>query len=87
MRAGGRVDGRGWGPGDRPNGMNPILISSRQPLPAGMHTFGLRWRFPDGQLGASLYLCTAWLSQQPPWGFAGAIAVLQMGEEPTKPMA
>jgi len=71
-------DSWGWGPGDRPTGMNPILTHSRQLLAAGMHTFGLRWRLPKAQLGASLYLCTAWLSQQPPSGSAGAIAVLAL---------
>ena len=71
-------DSWGWGPGDRPTGMSPILISSRQPLPAGVHTFGVRWRFPARQSGTSFYLCTAWLSQEPLSGTAGAIAVLAL---------
>ena len=66
----------GWGPGDRLTGMNPILTYSRRPLPAGVHTFGLRWRFREGRSGASLYLCVAWLSRNPSSGRAGAIAVL-----------
>ena len=69
-------DSWGWGPGDRPTGMNPILYYSRRRLGAGLHTFGLRWRFPEGGLGARLLLCTAWLSQNPPSGSGGAIAVL-----------
>ena len=71
-------DSWGWGPGDRPTGMNPILTYSRQRLAAGVHTFGMRWRFPEGGLQASLYLCTAWLAQNPPSGAAGAIAVLAL---------
>src|SRR5258708_29930631 len=71
-------DSWGWGPGDRPTGMNPILAHSRQPLPAGVRTFGLRWRLAEGRLGASSYLCTAWLSHQPPAAVARAIAVLAL---------
>jgi len=71
-------DSWGWGPGDRPTGMNPILAHSRQPLPAGVRTFGLRWRLAEGRLGASWYLCTAWLSHQPPAAVARAIAVLAL---------
>jgi hypothetical protein len=69
-------DSWGWGPGDRPSGMDPILTYSRYPLPAGVHTFGMRWRVPKAQPGTSLYLCAAWPSQQPPSGSAGAIAAL-----------
>ena len=69
-------DAWGWGQGDRPTGMNPILTYSRQPMPAGVHTFGLRWRLPEGLSAISLYLCSAWLSHDPPSGAAEAIAVL-----------
>jgi hypothetical protein len=56
--------------------MKPILAYSRQPLSAGVHTFGLRWRVPEGQTGVSLYLVSAWSSCQPPVSLAGAIATL-----------
>ncbi len=69
-------DSWGLGPGHRPTGMNPILAHARQPLLAGAHTFGLRFRFPDGRAGASWYLCTAWLSH--PSDVARAIAVLTL---------
>src|SRR5260370_29436554 len=69
-------DSWGLGPGHRPTGMNPILPHARQPLLAGAHTFGLRFRFPDGRAGASRYLCTAWLSH--PSDVARAIAVLTL---------
>jgi hypothetical protein len=68
-----------WG-GDakgRPTGMNPILAHSRQSLSAGVHTFGLRWRVPEGRSGISLYLVCAYSTEQPPMGLgAGAIAAL-----------
>lgn len=66
-----------WGGG--PNGtggMNPILAHYRQPLSAGSHTFGLRWRIPERRPGASLYLVTAWSSHQPSATVAQAIAQL-----------
>ena len=46
--------------------MNPILAHYRQPLSAGSHTFGLRWRVPHRRSGAGLYLVFAWSSHQPP---------------------
>jgi hypothetical protein len=67
----------GWGP-KGPTGMNPILAHTRQPLSAGEHTFGLRWRIPAGRSGASLYLVTNWSSHQPPASVARAIATLAL---------
>jgi hypothetical protein len=67
--------GTGTG-GHPPAGMKPILAYSRQPLSAGVHKFGLRWRVPEGQPGDSLYLVSAWSSHQPPVSLAGAIAAL-----------
>ncbi len=61
----------GNGPGSRPTGMKP-----GQPLSAGVHTFGLRWRVPGSQSRGSLYLVSGWSSHQPPASTAGAIAVL-----------
>lgn len=66
----------GSGPGGRPTGMKPILAYSRKPLSAGVHTFGLSWRVPEGQPDGSLYLVSAWSSHQPPARLAGAIAAL-----------
>lgn len=68
----------GMGPEDRPVGMHPILAHSRQPLSAGVHTFGLRWRVPRHlpPSGLNLYLSSAWSSHQPPASVSGAIAVL-----------
>jgi hypothetical protein len=59
--------------GGGPNGtgsMHPILAHYRQPLSAGSHTFGLRWRIPTRRSGTSFYLVTAWSSRRPP-GNAG----------------
>jgi hypothetical protein len=69
-------DSWGWGAGDRPTGMDPILTYSRHPSAAGMRALGMGWRVPEAHSAASVYLCAAWLSQQPPSGSAGAIAVL-----------
>jgi hypothetical protein len=68
----------GIGPGGRPTGMKPILAHSRRSLPAGMHSFGLRWRVPEGQRSGSLYIVSAWSSDQPFASSAGAIAVLMV---------
>jgi hypothetical protein len=66
-----------WGNGpEGPIGMNPILAHYRQPLSAGSHTFGLRWRLPPRHSGASLYLVTAWSSHQPSADVAQAITTL-----------
>jgi hypothetical protein len=55
----------GGGP-DGTGSMHPILASYRQPLSAGSHTFGLRWRVPERRSGTSLYLITAWSGHSPP---------------------
>lgn len=68
-----------WGSGpDGPTGMNPVLAHYRQPLSAGSHTFGLRWRIPRRHSGASLYLTYAWNSDQPPVSSGGPVAVLAL---------
>lgn len=59
----------------RPIGMKPILAHSSDPLPAGVHTFVMHWRFPARWSGGALYLTTNWSSNQPPVDIAGAIAV------------
>lgn len=66
-----------WGNGpEGPVGMNPILAHYRQPLSAGSHALGLRWRIPQLHSGASLYLTFAWSSQQPPASVSGPVAQL-----------
>jgi hypothetical protein len=66
-----------WGTGPQgPVGMNPVLAHYRRPLPAGSHTFRLRWRIPYRGSGASLYLTFAWSSRQPPAGVSGPVAQL-----------
>jgi hypothetical protein len=65
----------GTGPDGRPVGMHPILAHYNQPLPAGSHTFGLRWRIPAHRT-ASLYLTYTWSSRQPPASVAGPVARL-----------
>ena len=66
-----------WGNGPNgPIGMNPILAHYRQPLSAGSHTFGLRWRVPHRRSGAGLYLVFAWSSHQPPASVSGPVAQL-----------
>jgi hypothetical protein len=66
-----------WGSGpEGPTGMNPVLAGYRQPLSAGSHTFGLRWRIPQRRFGASLYLILTWSSQQPPASVSGPVAQL-----------
>jgi hypothetical protein len=66
-----------WGNGpEGPIGMSPILAHYRQPLAAGSHTFGLRWRVPQRRSGASLYLIFAWSSHQPPASVSGPVAHL-----------
>jgi hypothetical protein len=65
-----------WG-ADRkghPIGMKPILTHSTDPLPAGVHTFVMRWRVPASWTGGGLYLTTNWSSKRA--DVAGAIAVL-----------
>jgi len=66
-----------WGNGPQgPVGMNPVLAHDRQPLPAGSHTFRLRWRVPQRRPGASLYLIFAWSSRRPPASVSGPVAQL-----------
>jgi hypothetical protein len=66
-----------WGNGPTgPIGMNPVLAHYRQPLSAGSHTFGWRWRIPQRRSGASLYLIFAWSSQQLPASVSGPVAQL-----------
>jgi hypothetical protein len=65
--------------GGGPNGtgsMRPILAHYRQPLSAGSHTFGLRWRIPKRRSGTILYLVTAWSSRHPPGNVAQFVAQL-----------
>jgi len=54
----------GFGP-TGPVNLHPILAHSRQPLSAGPHTFGLRWRIPERRSGTSLLLTAAWSSHPP----------------------
>jgi hypothetical protein len=65
----------GFGP-KGPINLHPVLARSRQPLSAGSHAFGLRWRVPQRRPGASLLLVSAWSGQPPPADVAGAIAQL-----------
>jgi hypothetical protein len=66
-----------WGSGpEGPTGMHPILARYRRPLPAGSHTFGLRWRIPRHHSSASLYLTFAWNSTRPRASVEGPVAVL-----------
>lgn len=66
----------GTGPKGRPTGMNPILAHYAQPLAAGSHTFGFRWRIPRLPAGASRLLTFAWSSHQPPADISGPLARL-----------
>lgn len=66
----------GTGPQGRPIGMNPILAHYAQPLPAGSHTFGLRWHIPRLHAGASRLLTFAWSSSRPPASVSGPFAHL-----------
>jgi hypothetical protein len=69
-----------WGNGPNgPVGMSPILVHYRRPLPAGSHTFGLRWRVPPRHSSGSLYLTYAWASHQPPASVSGPVAQLIPG--------
>jgi hypothetical protein len=72
------ISGGAWGSGPkgRPAGMRPVLAHPRQPLAAGVHTFGLRWRVPEGWSGHSMYLESVWSSDHPPASVAGGIAEL-----------
>jgi hypothetical protein len=71
------ISGGTWGNGPNgPIGMNPVLAHYRQPLSAGPHTFGLRWRIPQRRPGTSLYLIFTWSSQQPPASISGPVARL-----------
>ena len=67
-----------WGTGlhGRPTGMHPILAHYAHPLPAGSHTFGLRWRIPRLHAKASRMLTFAWSSSQPPASVMGPFAHL-----------
>jgi hypothetical protein len=68
-----------WGSGPKgPIGMNPILAQHRQPLSAGSHTFGLRWRVPDRRSDARPYLTFTWSSHQPFASVSGAVAQLKL---------
>jgi hypothetical protein len=67
--------------GGGPNGtgsMHPILAHYRQPLSAGTHTIGLRWRIPQRRSGTSLYLVTAWSGQPSPGNVAQSVAQLTL---------
>lgn len=66
----------GNGPKGRPTGLNPILAHYVEPLPAGSHTFGVRWRIPRLHDGASRFLTFAWSSHQPPASVSGPFAHL-----------
>jgi hypothetical protein len=66
----------GTGPQGHPTGMNPILAHYAQPLPAGSHTFGLRWRIPRLRASASRMLTFAWSSSQPSASVTGPFAQL-----------
>jgi len=66
----------GTGPNGRPTGMNPILAHYAQPLPAGSHTFGFRWRIPRLHAGASRILTYVWSSHQPTASVSGPFAQL-----------
>jgi hypothetical protein len=74
------ISGSTWGtgPGGRPIDMHPILAHSRQPLSAGVHTFRLRWRVPEGRSGDHVYLGFAWHSRHPSASVAGGIAELAL---------
>ena len=48
---------------------------SRQRLAAGAHAFRLGWRFPEGEIGASVSLCTAWQGKHS-MASVGVIAIL-----------
>ena len=61
-----------------PTDLHPILARSRQPLTAGVHTFGLAWRIPKDHSGASLHLASVWSTNQPPESVAQAIATLAL---------
>lgn len=66
--------------GGGPNGtgsMHPVLAHYRQPLSAGSHTFGLRWRVPKRRSRATLYLTTAW-SGHPPGNVEQFVAQLML---------
>jgi len=67
-----------WGDGrNGPAGMNRILAHYTQPLPAGSHTFGLRWRTASRRaLAAARYLTYTWSSHQPPASVSGPVAQL-----------
>jgi hypothetical protein len=56
--------------------MEPILTHSRQPLPAGSHIFGLRWRVPERLPSSGLFLGISWSSRHPQGGEARALAQL-----------
>jgi len=65
----------GFGP-NGPVNMHPILAHARQPLSAGPHAFGLRWRIPERDSGTSLLLVSAWSSHSPPADVVRPIAQL-----------
>jgi hypothetical protein len=69
----------GGSPDHRPVGMNPVLYHSRQRLAAGWHAFGLRWRVPEGGLGAGVLLCTAWQGRHS-IASVGVIAILNTSQ-------
>ena len=66
----------GTGPNGRPTGMNPILAHYAQPLSAGSHTFGFRWRIPRLHAGARRILTYVWSSHQPTASVSGPFAQL-----------
>jgi len=70
-----------WGDGPNgPTGMNPVLAHYSLPLSTGSHAFGLRWRFPRGHAGTSLYLTFGWSSHHPDASAEGPIASLALPE-------
>src|SRR5262249_60724384 len=75
------ISAGGWGEGPNgPTGMNEALAHSSLPLSTGSHAFGLRWRFPRGHAGTSLYLTFGWSSHHPDASAEGPIAALALPE-------
>jgi hypothetical protein len=65
--------------GGGPNGtgsMHPIVAHYRQPLSAGTHMLGLRWRVPKRRSGTRLDLVTSWSSRHPPANVGQFVAQL-----------
>ena len=63
--------------GQRPSGVRPILVHTRRPLTAGLHTFGLTWTAPvQFPRGTSLKLIAAWGTKQGDASVSQIVAVL-----------